>query len=619
MTQSFSRVPLDVSFAILDHQVLDFWQQNEIFKKTCSKKNSGDYVFYDGPPGTNGVPHIGHIMQSTLKDLWPRFKTMQGYYVQRKAGWDTHGLPVELSAEKDLGLSGKAAIEAYGVSRFIEYCRTIVLRYREEWVRAISRIGRFVDFEDDYLTMSNDFIQSDWWTLKQAFDKKLLYKDYKIVPFCCRCGTALSSHEVAQGYKDLTELTVTVKFPLADEPGVFFVAWTTTPWTLLGNVGLAVNAEITYCRVQVETPHGTEQLIMAKEAIERYTNALGGNYQILDSFPGAALEGKHYLPLWDFFDRPQDKELYQVVSDSYVTTESGTGIVHLALYGEDDFRLIRKFGLAEIQHVGPDGLFSKECGPYSDRYFREEGLDVEITKTLFGLNRLFDKHRAEHSYPHCWRCGTPLIYFAKSTWFLETTKFRDLMISENEKINWFPQHIREGRFGKWLENNVDWAITRDRYWGSPLNIWTNIDDASDQICVQSIAELRDLGAYFASSGEPITPDIDLHISTLDDVCVRRNGAVYRRESGVLDCWFNAGVMPWGQFGYPAKDGSRELFASQFPADFICEGIDQTRGWFYTLLATSCLATGQSSFKNVICTELVLDASGKKMSSILYNS
>ncbi len=619
MNQPFLSVSPTVDFAAMDREILQFWKEAQIFKRSEERKASAKtYVFYDGPPGTNGIPHIGHIMQSSLKDVWPRFKTMQGYKVLRKGGWDTHGLPVELTAEKDLGLSGKRDIEKYGVPKFMDHCRNTVLRYRDQWVQAITRIGRFLDLENDYLTMSNDFIQSDWWTMKQAFSKGLLYKDFKIVPFCCRCGTGLSSHEVAQGYKDVTELTITAKFPLVGEPRTSIAAWTTTPWTLLGNVALTINADLEYSRVEIQGAAGAEIVILASEAIKRNEKALGKEYRVVGTLRGSELVGKRYMPLWDFHRVSEGRRLHELIADPFVTTEDGTGVVHMALYGEDDFRLIRKHGFLEVQHVGPDGRFTSACGPYAGRYFKEEGLDVEIVKELAQRNLLFDKHRHEHSYPHCWRCSTPLMYFAKASWFLRTTSFRDLMLSENAKINWQPPHIRDGRFGKWLENNVDWAISRDRYWGSPINIWTNETDPKDQICPASIAELQSMGATFASSGKPVSADIDLHIPAIDDVVIRRGGKTYRRESGVLDCWFNAGNMPWGQFGYPAKAGSEQIFASQFPADFICEGIDQTRGWFYTLLACSCLAKGQSSFRNVICTELVLDAAGKKMSKSLGN-
>lgn len=625
---SFRPVTPADEFTKLDHQTLKFWKENNIFHKSeqinaINNPKVKDFVFYDGPPGTNGRPHIGHIMQSALKDLWPRFKTMQGYRVLRKGGWDTHGLPVELTSEKELGLSGKLDVEKYGIKNFVEYCRNTVLRYRSDWVSAITRVGRFLDMENDYLTMSNDFIQSDWWGLKVAFKKNLLYRDFKIVPYCCRCGTALSNHEVAQGYKDVSDLTLTAKFALKNEANTFILAWTTTPWTLLGNVALCVNEKIEYSKLKIKTENGFEFVILATETIEANKKALG-EYESVSTFKGKDLVGKEYQGLWENkLDTPG--KIHCVVSDDYVTTTDGTGVVHLALYGDDDFRLIKKNGLKQIQHVGADGKFKSYCGAFAGRMFKEPELDVEILKDLAARKLMFSKFKHEHSYPHCWRCDTALMYFAKSCWFIKTTAFKDQMLSENDKINWQPPHIGKGRFGNWLENNVDWAVTRDRFWGSPLNIWscdTDQDGApnyNNMICVDSIKELQSLGAYFESSGKPIPSDLDLHIPTIDDVVFKNaQGQVFRRQTGVLDCWYNAGIMPWGQFGYPAKDGSKEIFETQFPADFICEAIDQTRGWFYTLLAVSCMIDGRSSFKNVICTELILDMKGKKMSKSLGN-
>lgn len=618
-TKTFSPVNPSFNFAETDRATLEFWEKNKICEKSEKGRNQGRYfVFYDGPPGTNGQPHIGHIMQSALKDVWPRFKTMQGYTVIRKAGWDTHGLPVELTAEAELGLSGKKQIEEYGIEKFVEHCRKTVLRFRSDWVTAITRLGRFADFENDYLTMSNDFIQSDWWVLKTAFEKKLLYKDYKIVPYCCRCGTGLSSHEVAQGYRDITDLTLTAKFALKGEAHTFILAWTTTPWTLLGNVALAVGGEIEYSKVKTTKDGKTEYLLLATETIKANEQWLGEGYEVVGTVKGSALVGKSYEPLWQQQLAGQGK-IHEIVADDYVTTSDGTGVVHLALYGEDDYRLIKKNGFVQNQHVGADGRCQPQCGAYAGRFFREEGLDVDIVKDLAARGLLFEKHRYEHSYPHCWRCKTPLMYFAKSSWFIKTTAYKDVMIEQNNTINWHPPHIKEGRFGNWLENNVDWAVSRERYWGSPINIWTNEKDSSKQICAASIAELQKLGAYMESSGKPVPDNFDLHIPYINDVVIKdKDGSIYRREIGVLDCWFNAGVMPWGQFGYPAKPGSEEIFKTQFPADFICEAIDQTRGWFYTLLAVSCLVSGKTPFKNVICTDHILDSKGKKMSKSLGN-
>jgi isoleucyl-tRNA synthetase len=616
---TFRAVPSEIDFSVNDHQILELWKSRRVFKRSEElHANAGrPYVFYDGPPGTNGRPHIGHIMQSALKDVWPRYKTMRGYTAKRKAGWDTHGLPVELTAEAELHLKSKREIESFGVAKFVDHCRNTVLRFRDDWVAAITRLGRFCDFENDYLTMSNDFIQSDWWVMHRAWEQGLLYKDYKILPYCARCGTGLSSHEVAQGYRDITELTITAKFPLVDDASVSMLAWTTTPWTLLGNTALCVGPEIEYSVVRMASGEG---VILASALIEKNAKGLGADFTVEKTVLGRDLIGRPYSPLWPSEHWTQDGRIHEVVADPYVTTEDGTGIVHLALYGEDDFRLIKQGGFKRIQHVGPDGVIGP-LGPdaYRGRFFKEPELDVDIVKDLAQRGRLFDKYRNEHSYPHCWRCRTPLMYFAKSSWFIKTTALRDQMLAANAEIRWYPEHIKDGRFGKWLENNVDWAVSRDRYWGSPINIWANVADPDDRRCYSSVAELQKAGAILESTGGAVPDDLDLHIPAIDDVVVPgENGAVYRRETGVLDCWFNAGIMPWGQYGYPAKAGSAEEFAGQYPADFICEAIDQTRGWFYTLLAASTLVTGKSSFRNVICTELILDTNGKKMSKSVGN-
>jgi isoleucyl-tRNA synthetase len=616
---TFRPVPTEIDFSANDHTILQLWKDRRVFKRSeeLNAKGGKPYVFYDGPPGTNGRPHIGHIMQSALKDVWPRYKTMRGFTAKRKAGWDTHGLPVELTAEAELQLKSKREIESFGVDKFVDHCRKTVLRFRSDWVNAMTRLGRFCDFDNDYLTMSSDFIQSDWWVMQRAWEQGLLYKDYKILPYCARCGTGLSSHEVAQGYRDVTELTITAKFPFLDDPSVSMLAWTTTPWTLLGNTALCVGPEIEYSLVRLATGEG---VILASALVEKNAKGLGSGYSIEKTFLGQELIGRRYSALWSADHWPQDGRVHEVVGDSYVTTEDGTGIVHLAMYGEDDFRLIKQGGFKRIQHVGADGIIGP-LGPdtFQGRFFKEPELDVDIVKDLAARGRLFDKYRHEHSYPHCWRCGTPLMYFAKSSWFIKTTALRDKMLAANAEIKWYPEHIRDGRFGKWLENNVDWAVSRDRYWGSPINIWTNESDPDDRRCYASVAELQKAGAFLESTGGPVPADLDLHIPAIDDVVIRgENGQLYRRETGVLDCWFNAGIMPWGQYGYPAKEGSVEEFEGQYPADFICEAIDQTRGWFYTLLAASTLVTGSSSFKNVICTELILDTNGKKMSKSLGN-
>ncbi len=605
-------VPSDVSFSEMEEKILEFWENNKIFNMSVNQRvEAEDFVFYDGPPGTNGYPHIGHMLQSTLKDLWPRYKTMKGYRVIRKAGWDTHGLPIELTAEKELGLFSKKDIENYGIEKFMEYCRSTVFRYKKEWIEAIKRIGRFLDFEDEYATLTNEFIQTDWWVLKQAWDKGLLYKGHKVIAYCPRLGTSLSNHEVAQGYQDVVDIAIFAKFQLKSESNTYFIAWTTTPWTLLGNVALALGKEIKYVKLQVID----EYYILAEARLESLKEkGFLKEYQIIQTYLGSDLENIEYVPLWDFHSNLPERKHY-TINDDYVTTEDGSGIVHLALYGEDDYRLITKNSLPYVQHVDLHGKFTKECGDYANHSFDEEGMDVKILKDLSSHGLVFAKEKYPHTYPFNYRTNTRLIYYAKSSWFLKTTAIKDNMISANHKVNWYPSHIKEGRFGKWLENNVDWAISRERFWGSPLPIWTCTNEScGHQICVSSIDDLNNY------TKDKIDESFDLHIPYIDNIICKcpKCDKEMKREPDVLDCWYNSGVMPWGQLGYPAKKGSKELLNKLYPADFICEGLDQTRGWFYALIAISTLITDQSSYKNVICTELVLDKHGHKMSKSIGN-
>ena len=609
----YSPPPPKVDFAAQEHEILRFWEEERVFARSVEQREGApDWVFYDGPPGTNGRPHIGHMLQSALKDLWPRYKTMRGFRVLRRAGWDTHGLPVELKAERELGLADKSEIPAFGVEKFQQHCRATVFRYKDEWEQCIRRVGRFLDFDDHYATLTPDYIQSDWWVVKRIWEQGLLYRDVKIMPYCARCGTSLSSHEVAQGYQDVTELTLTARFRLKGEPDTFLLAWTTTPWTLIGNVALALGPEVDYLFARV----GGETLVFARELAAA---VLGDRpHEILRTAKGRELAGLDYEPLWDFFALPdsEGRRPHVTVADPYVTAGEGTGIVHLALYGEDDFRLIRAWELPRVQHVDDTGHFTHACGPYAGRHFKAEGLDVEILRDLAARGLLHDKARLEHSYPHCYKCESPLMYHAKPSWFIRTTAVRERMLEANRAIGWVPANIGEGRFGAWLDNNVDWAVSRERYWGSPLPVWSCEGEGGcgHRLCVASLAELQE------HSSAPIGADFDPHIPWIDalPVACPKCGGAMRREPYVLDCWFNAGLMPWGQFGYPARPGSVERFNSQFPADFICEGLDQTRGWFYTMLAVSTLLTGQSSFRNVICTGLVGDKDGRKMSKTLGN-
>ena len=608
-----------VDFPKLEEKLLDYWEEKNIFKRSTEQRNGNEeWVFYDGPPGTNGKPHVGHMMQSALKDLFCRYKVMKGYLVLRKAGWDTHGLPVELTAEKDLHLKSKRDIEKYGVEKYIEYCRNIVFRYRKEWDEAIRRSGRFIDLENAYATLTDDYIQSDWWTIKSVWnpsaemreklglgaEESLLYKSHRISPYCPRCGTTLSNFETAQGYKDTTDFALFPKFRDADDPNLYYTAWTTTAWTLLSNVALAAGPGIDYVTLQFSDG---KKLILAEKRLEALADRLG-EYEIIDRCKGNALEGRRYIPLWEFLAKP-GTNAHKIITDEYVTVEDGTGMVHLAAYGEDDFRIIKNHDLPFIQNVDENG----EChaGQFSGRYFKDATLDVDIIKDLAHNGLLLHKEKHEHSYPFCFRCDSALMYFPRASWFIRTSGIKEKLLQANDTIDWYPAHIKHGRFGKWLENNVDWNITRERYWGSPLPIWTC--EKCDSLTVTgSITELNQ--EYHKAHGADLPENFDPHKPGIDKIELKCDcGGIMKRENFVLDSWFNAGIMPWGQFGYPATEGSVDLFNRQFPGDFICEAIDQTRGWFYTMLAVAVLVKGESSYKNVICTELILDAQGHKMS------
>ena len=614
----FQDVPNKVNFPELEEEVLQRWEDKDIFHRSIKQREgSADWVFYDGPPGTNGLPHVGHMMQSALKDLFGRYKTMRGFRVLRKAGWDTHGLPVELTAERELKLKSKRDIEAYGVNEYIDYCRRTVFRYKKEWEESIRRVGRFIDLEDAYATLTTDYIQSDWWTIKSIWapsdemrrilglneDEKLLYKDFRISPYCPRCGTSLSNFEVAQGYKDTVDFALFPKFKDADEDDLYYIAWTTTAWTLLSNVALAVGPNIDYVFIK----KNGERWLLAEARLEALAEHLG-DYEIIGRIKGNELAGRRYIPLWDFLNHP-GTTAHQVIADEYVTTEDGTGIVHLAAYGEDDYRLIRAYNLPVIQNVDEHG----EChgGIFSGRYFRDPDLDVDIIKDLAAQGLLFHKEKHAHSYPFCFRCNEALMYFLRGSWFIRTSRIKDRLLEANLKISWYPDHIKKGRFGNWLENNVDWNISRERYWGSPLPVWTCEACGSHKV----MGSLKELGEeYYNSHDEHLPADFDPHKPYIDQVPLKCNcGGMMQRENFMLDSWFNAGIMPWGQFGYPSAPGSIEIFDNQFPGDFICEAIDQTRGWFYTMLAAAVLVKGESSYKNVICTELILDDKGQKMS------
>jgi isoleucyl-tRNA synthetase len=582
------------SFPELEERVLERWRERDVFHESIRRREGAEpFVFYEGPPTANGRPGSHHVLARVFKDVFPRYRTMRGHLVHRKAGWDCHGLPVELEMERELGMQSKEDIERYGIAEFNTRCRESVLTYIDEWNKLTERIGFWIDTGDAYFTLSNEYIESVWWALSEVWKKGLLYEGHKVVPYCPRCGTALSSHEVAQGYKDVVDPSVFVRFPVRGEEGVSLLAWTTTPWTLLSNAALAVHPEVTYVRARV----GDEVLIVAETLVER---VLGEGASIESRMTGAELAGTRYQPPFPFISDYGELG-HSVLEADFVTTEDGTGIVHTAIaFGEDDFQLGERYGLKLQNPVKPDGTFDERMGPFAGRWVKEA--DPDIVEALRSNGLLFREEPYEHAYPHCWRCGTPLIYYAKSSWYVKTTAVRDQMLAENEKINWHPDHIKHGRFGDWLEGNVDWALSRERYWGTPLPMWRC--DEGHERCVGSRAELQELGGA--------VPE-DLHKPYIDDVTFpcRECGEEMRRVPEVIDAWWDSGSMPFAQWHAPFEN--EELRAERFPADYICEALDQTRGWFYSLLAVSTLLYGRSPYRTVLCLGLILDPEGQKMS------
>jgi isoleucyl-tRNA synthetase len=600
------------SFPELEERVLERWRERDVFARSLAQREGAEiWSFYEGPPTANGRPGSHHVLSRVFKDVYPRYKAMCGYRVPRKAGWDCHGLPVEIEVEKQLGISSKQEIEDYGIDKFNAKCRQSVFEYVEEWNRLTERIGFWIDLDDPYVTLEDDYIESVWWSLRQLWDKELLYEGHKVVPYCPRCGTALSSHEVALGYEDVEDPSVYVRFPLLGEDGSdsgeSLLVWTTTPWTLPGNVAVAVAPEVTYVRARVEG----EVLIVAEPLAEK---VLGESAEIVDRLPGSELAGRNYKgPVFNLNDR--EPGAFPVLAGDFVTTEDGTGLVHIApAFGEDDYTVAAANGIFDpTRHgtlynpVGLDGRFDGRVAGFEGEFVK----DPEVTRRLIDdLDRrglLFREQVYEHAYPHCWRCGTPLLYYAKSSWYVATSQARDRLLANNEQIGWHPEHIKQGRFGKWLENNVDWALSRDRYWGTPLPIWECTAEGCDgRFCAGSVAELRERARGEEVPGDLHRPHIDA--VTLD--CERCGGEMRRVES-VIDTWYDSGAMPFAQFHYPFEN--EEEFAERFPADFICEAIDQTRGWFYTLLAESTLLFDRSSYRNCVCLGLILDPEGQKMS------
>jgi isoleucyl-tRNA synthetase len=600
----FKEVPTKVDLVKLEKEILSFWQKNRVFKKSLElRKDAPRWVFYEGPPTANGLPHVGHVLTRVFKDLFPRYRTMKGYYVLRKGGWDTHGLPVELEVEKELGFTGKPAIEEYGVAEFNQRCRESVFRYVNEWYQTSERIGFWIDMDDPYVTLTNEYIESVWWILKRFWEMGLLYEDYKVVPYCPRCGTPLSSHELAQGYATAEDPSVYVEFPLRDEPGTYFLVWTTTPWTLPGNVALAVHPHVEYALVEQDG----ERLILAKELLDE---ALVGEYKVVKSLKAKDLVGKHYLPIYTFL--PVDVDYCYVIAADFVTTEEGTGIVHVApAFGEVDLEVGREYDLPILQTVDSQGRFIPQVNPWAGLFVKDA--DPSIIEDLERRGLIYRSGTYSHTYPFCWRCDTPLLYYAKSTWFIKTTERKEDLLANNQKINWYPAHIKDGRFGNWLESNVDWALGRDRYWGTPLPMW-RCESCGHQLLVGSIVELEERAGLSRSGRE----ELDLHRPFVDNIllsCSECEGKM-RRVPEVIDAWFDSGSMPVGQWHYPFEN--EEIFREQFPADFICEAVDQTRGWFYSLHAISTLLFNEPSYKNVIVLGLVVDAEGRKMSKSLGN-
>ena len=598
----YNKVSTDLNFVEREKKIEKFWKENHIFEKSIENRKQGEtYTFYDGPPTANGKPHIGHVLTRVIKDMIPRYRTMKGYMVPRKAGWDTHGLPVELEVEKLLGLDGKEQIEEYGLEPFIKKCKESVWKYKGMWEDFSGTVGFWADMDHPYVTYENDFIESEWWALKKIFEKGLLYKGFKIVPYCPRCGTPLSSHEVAQGYKDVKERSAIAKFKVKDEDA-YILAWTTTPWTLPSNVALCVNPDENYVRVKMKEDGTVYYLAQALA-----DTVLGeGSYEVLETYVGKDLEYKEYEPLFRFVN-PKEKCWY-VVCDNYVTLTDGTGIVHIApAFGEDDSNVGRKYGLPFVQLVDSKGEMTKET-PWAGMFCKKA--DKEVLKDLKARGLLFSAPEFTHSYPHCWRCDTPLIYYARDSWFIKMTAVKEDLIRNNNTINWIPESIGKGRFGDWLENVQDWGISRNRYWGTPLNIWEC--ECGHRHAVGSIEELKKMS--------PNCPDeIELHRPYIDAVTITcpHCGKQMKRVPEVIDCWFDSGSMPFAQHHYPFEN--KELFEQQFPADFISEAVDQTRGWFYSLLAVSTLIFNKAPYKNVIVLGHVQDENGQKMSKSKGNA
>ena len=604
----YKKVELKNGFVGMEHEMAEVWKEKNIITKNFDmNKGKRYFTFYDGPPTANGMPHAGHIITRVMKDIIPRYKVMKGYQVIRKAGWDTHGLPVELEIEKKLGISGKEQIEEYGVEKFVKECKESVFKYVHEWEEMTNKVGYWVDMEHPYVTYYNEYIESVWWALKEMWNKGLLYEGHKVMPYCPRCGTALSSHEVAQGYKDVKDLTCIAKFKLKNEDK-YVLAWTTTPWTLPSNLALCVNKAYDYCDVKVKVDEDKyEVYVLAKDLVD--TVLKDKEYEVLNVYKGSELLGKEYEQLMPF--AKVDGKAFVIIHGDYVSLSDGTGIVHIApAYGEDDSLVSKQNGIAFVNLVDKEGKFVDDVEPWKGRFVRD--CDVDICKWLEAENKLFAKERHVHSYPHCWRCDTPLLYYPKESWFVAMSKLRDNLVENNDKVNWYPENIKKGRFGNFLENVIDWGISRDRYWGTPLPIWTCEDEScGHRECIGSIAELKEKGI-------DVPENIELHKPYIDNVYLKcpKCGKKMKRAKEVIDCWFDSGSMPFAQWHYPFEN--QEMFKNNFPAQFISEAIDQTRGWFYTLTAVGTALFNKIPFENCIVLGHVLDGKGHKMSKSKKN-
>ena len=590
----------------MEDNVLKMWTKQDIFKKTIEQRQGKpEYVFYEGPPTANGRPGVHHVLARAFKDMFPRYKIMRGYHVSRRGGWDTHGLPVEIEVEKQLGFTNKQQIEDYGVDKFNELCKKSVFTYIQEWEKLTERIAFWVDLDTAYVTYTNDFIESVWWILKNFWEKDLLFKGYKIVPYCPRCGTPLSDHEVALGYDEAEDPSVFVRFPLVDKPDTYLLVWTTTPWTLPANVAVAAHPDVDYVTVERDHNGTTEKLILAKSLLEKVFR--GEEVKVVDTFKGKKLSGVKYQPLYTYM--PVDKPAYFVVLGDYVTTEDGTGLVHTApAFGQEDMETGKKYDLPVLLTVLPDGTFMPEITPWRGIFVKEA--DPLIIQELESRGLMFRSERYVHTYPFCWRCHTPLLYYARESWYIRTSAKKESLVSLNKTINWVPDHIQNGRFGNWLENNIDWSLSRERYWGTPLPVW-ECDDCHHRECVGSVKELSE------KAGRDLS-ELDLHRPYVDNVhwkCEKCSGRMARVKD-LIDVWFDSGSMPYAQWHYPFEN--QDKFESQYPADYICEAVDQTRGWFYSLHAISTLLNDKVSFKNVICLGHIQDAEGRKMSKSLGN-